>query len=200
MIGWLRGRVRELSPEVLILDVSGVGYEVHIPVSTYYELEGEGPGAEVTLHVHTHVRDDTLDLYGFGTPGERRLFERLIAVSGIGPKLGRVILSGMEVRDLLEALAQEDAQRLATIPGVGKKTAERLILELKDKVAGLAEEAAVTPPSRKKTGDDDVVAALVNLGYKKKASSRAVAEVRREHAEAPFAEILRRSLKRLAGL
>lgn len=200
MIGWLRGRVRELSPEVLILDVSGVGYEVHIPVSTYYELEAEGTGAEITLHVHTHVRDDTLNLYGFGTPGERRLFERLIGVSGIGPKLGRVILSGMEVRDLLEALAQEDADRLSTIPGVGKKTAERLILELKDKVAGLAEEAAMAPPTPKAAGDDDVVAALVNLGYKQKASSRAVSAVRREHADAAFAEILRRSLKRLAGL
>lgn len=200
MIGWLRGRILELSPDTVILDVAGVGYEVHIPVSTYYRLESRDPNGEVTLYVHTHVREDSLALFGFSTPGERRLFERLIGVSGIGPKLGRVILSGMEPGDLLAALLQEDAKRLATIPGVGKKTAERLVLELRDKAAGLLEESAILPPAVGPSRDDDVVAALVNLGYKEKAAADAVAAVRQNEPDTPFADALRRALKRLARL
>lgn len=188
-----------LSPEVAILEVGGVGYEVYIPVSTYYELESKGKD-EVLLHVHTHVREDSLALYGFSSPGERRLFERLIGVSGIGPKLGRVILSGMEPSDLLTALAQKDAERLATIPGVGKKTAERLVLELKDKVAGLLEETTIAAPARSEGAGEDVVTALVNLGYRERDSARAVEAIRRDEPDAPFAVLLRRALKRLAGL
>ena len=199
MIGSLRGRILSLSPEVAIVDVGGVGYEVHIPVSTYYELEAKGH-EEVTLHVHTHVREDSLALYGFSTPGERRLFERLIAVSGIGPKLGRVILSGMEPRDLLAALGREDAKRLATIPGVGKKTAERLVLELKDKVDGLVDETAIAAPPPPSGPGEDVVTALVNLGYRERAATEAVEAIRRESPDAPFADLLRQALKRIAGL
>jgi Holliday junction DNA helicase RuvA len=199
MIGRLRGTVVSLTPEVAILDVGGVGYELHIPTSTYYQLEPRRD-EEVVLHVHTHVREDSLVLFGFSTRGERRLFERLIAVSGIGPKLGRVILSGMEPADLLAALSREDAGRLATIPGVGKKTAERLVLELKDKVAGLVEETAMAVPRAATAVEDDVVGALVNLGYRERDAAAAARAVVEDEPEAPFADRLRWALKRLARL
>jgi Holliday junction DNA helicase RuvA len=199
MIGRLRGTVVSLTPEVAILDVGGVGYELHIPTSTYYQLEPRRD-EEVVLHVHTHVREDSLVLFGFSTRGERRLFERLIAVSGIGPKLGRVILSGMEPADLLAALSREDAGRLATIPGVGKKTAERLVLELKDKVAGLVEETAMAVPRAATAVEDDVVGALVNLGYRERDAAAAARAVVEDEPEAPFADRLRRALKTLARL
>jgi Holliday junction DNA helicase RuvA len=199
MIGRLRGTVVSLTPEVAILDVGGVGYELHIPTSTYYQLEPRRD-EEVVLHVHTHVREDSLVLFGFSTRGERRLFERLIAVSGIGPKLGRVILSGMEPADLLAALAREDAGRLATIPGVGKKTAERLVLELKDKVDSLVEETAMAVPRTATAVEDDVVGALVNLGYRERDAAAAARAVVEDEPEAPFADRLRRALKTLARL
>ncbi|HEY0553755.1 MAG TPA: Holliday junction branch migration protein RuvA, partial [Thermoanaerobaculia bacterium] len=175
----------------------GVGYEVHIPLSTYYEIERRGGGEPVGLHVHTHMREDGIALFGFWTEREKALFEKLIGVNGIGPRLARVILSGMPPEDLLEAIARGDLGRLGTIPGVGKKTAERIVLELREKMRALAAElpetAGAAPPA-----DQDVVSALVNLGYKAALAERAVADVRREKPDAPFNDLLRASLNRLS--
>ncbi|HEX2162333.1 MAG TPA: Holliday junction branch migration protein RuvA [Thermoanaerobaculia bacterium] len=199
MIGSLTGRAVEREPDRLLIEVGGVGYEVLVPVSTYVEVERrataeEGP-PEVRLHVHTHLREDGLTLFGFWTGREKRLFLKLIAVSGIGPKLARVVLSGMPPDDLVTAIARGDAARLATIPGIGKKTAERMVLELRDKVGDLA---AALPPRPAEGGDEEVVSALVNLGYKRPQAERAVGEVRRELPEADFPELLRKSLARLS--
>lgn len=203
MIGHLRGRLIVRTPERLVIECGGVGYEVWVSTSTFYEVEravagqdGEGEGeAEIALHVHTHVREDALALFGFWSEREKLLFERLIAVSGIGPKLARVILSGMPPEDLLAALAARDAKRLATIPGVGKKTAERMVLELADKVADLAGELVDYAGTQE---GDDVVSALVNLGYKARAAEKAVGQARQENPDGEFAELLRESLKRLS--
>lgn len=209
MIAYLRGRVRELEPSSALVDVGGVGYAVHIPLSTYYELQNASGldaasskgdaalSAEVELRIHTHVREDALTLYGFWTVRERSLFERLISVSGIGPRLAQTVLSGMSPDDLVAAIASADIRRLSSIPGVGKKTAERMSLELKEKVRDLAvaspEAAQPLPPA-----DNDLVQALVNLGYKAAAAERAVAEVQRGQPELEFADLLRESLKRLS--
>jgi holliday junction DNA helicase RuvA len=200
VIGMLRGRAVERDPERLLIDVDGVGYEVLVPVSTYVEVERRaaaenGPPA-VQLHVHTHVREDAITLFGFWTGREKQLFLRLIAVSGIGPKLARVVLSGMPPDDLVMALAAGDSPRLATIPGVGKKTAERMVLELREKVDDLTEAL----PARAAEGGDEVVSALVNLGYKRPQAERAVGDVRRELPDADFPELLRKSLARLSRL
>jgi Holliday junction DNA helicase RuvA len=207
MIGMLRGKVWAVTAETVLLDVGGVGYEVHVPVSTLGEVEratARGPASrdaepEVRLFVHTHVREDALLLYGFWTEGERRLFQRLIAVSGIGPRLAQVILSGMPAPDLVQAIVGGDLGRLTRIPGVGKKTAERLVLELRDKARELLPASSgttVAPP----TGADDLVAALVNLGYKAAQAERAVADSRKERPDASFADQLRDALRRLARL
>jgi Holliday junction DNA helicase RuvA len=197
MIGYLQGHLIKASTDRLLVDVQGVGYEVHIPLSTYYEIERQGLEARVRLFIHTHMREDEIALFGFWTEREKLLFERLIGVGGIGPRLARVILSGMPPDDLLAALAGGDLGRLATIPGVGKKTAERMVLELKDKMRELAAElpgkAAAAVPA-----DQDVVSALVNLGYKGAQAERAVAEARRERPDAVFHDLLRASLQRLS--
>ena len=199
MIGRLSGRVVARSPERLILDVGGVGYEVHIPLSTYYEVERLGEGQVVRLFVHTHVREDALALYGFATEREKLLFERLLGVSGIGPRLAQVILSGMAPADLLAALAAGDVPRLISIPGVGKKTAERMVVELRDKMRDLA--IADGAPALTPVGaGDDLVTALVNLGYKEAQAQRAVGQARQESPAAPFADQLRASLRRLSRL
>jgi Holliday junction DNA helicase RuvA len=195
MIGYLQGTLIQATPDRLLLDVQGVGYEVHVPLSTWYEIERRRED-RLRLFIHTHMREDGIALFGFWTEREKQLFERLIAVSGIGPRLARVILSGMPPDDLLGAIAAGDVGRLATIPGVGKKTAERMVLELREKMRELAaelpEKAAAAP------ADQDVVSALVNLGYKASQAERAVAEVRREKPEAAFHEVLRASLSRLS--
>ena len=163
MIGHLRGRLIEVGTDQILLDVAGVGYEVSIALSTFYELQKLGDDATVALFVHTHVREDALQLFGFWTDGERQIFRRLIAVSGIGPKLAQAVLSGLPVADLIPAIASGDVRRLSTIPGVGKKTAERMVLELKDKIRDLAPDSAVlaaAPPA-----ESDLVLALINLGY-----------------------------------
>ena len=195
MIGHLRGTILRLSPERVVLDVQGVGYELQIPLPTYAELERSQGQPEIRLHVYTHLREDGIALYGFATEVERQLFERLIAVTGIGPKLARTVLSGMAPEDLLASLAKGDLGRLATIPGVGKKTAERMVLELRDKMRGLAA-AQETPPAA--PADHDVVSALVNLGYRGNIAERAVADARRAVPEAPFHELLRAALKHLS--
>jgi holliday junction DNA helicase RuvA len=195
MIGYLHGQLLKATPERLLLDVQGVGYEVHVPLSTWYEIE-KRRDEPIRLFIHTHMREDGIALFGFWTEREKLLFERLIAVSGIGPRLARVILSGMAPDDLLGAIAGGDVGRLSTIPGVGKKTAERMVLELKDKMRELAAELPETtaaPPA-----DQDVVSALVNLGYKSSLAERAVSDVRRERPDAAFHELLRSSLNRLS--
>jgi Holliday junction DNA helicase RuvA len=199
MIGYLQGNLIRTAPERLLVDVQGVGYEVHIPLSTFYEIERSG-GERVALFIHTHMREDGIALFGFWTEREKLLFEKLIGVGGIGPRLARVILSGMAPDDLLAALASGDIGRLSTIPGVGKKTAERMVLELKDKMRELAAELPATAGTTAAAvpADQDVVSALVNLGYKGSLAERAVADVRRERPEAAFHELLRASLNRLS--
>jgi Holliday junction DNA helicase RuvA len=194
VIAHLTGQVLAKSPERVVLDVGGVGYELHVPVSTYYELDKLDDGAVASLHVHTHLREDALSLFGFWTEAERRLFERLIGVSGIGPRLARVILSGMALGDLVQAIAGGDLVRLSGIPGVGKKTAERMVLELRDKVRELGGPSAPAAGP----GDEDLVSALVNLGYRRPQAERAVVEARRAEPGADFSDLLRASLKRLS--
>jgi holliday junction DNA helicase RuvA len=196
MIGYLQGSLLKATPERLLLDVQGVGYEVHVPLSTWYEIEKRGGAGKVALFIHTQVREDEIALFGFWTEREKALFEKLIAVGGIGPRLARVILSGMAPDDLLGAIAAGDLGRLSTIPGIGKKTAERMVLELKDKMRELAAELperTAAPPA-----GQDVVSALVNLGYKAAQAERAVADAHREKPDAAFHDLLRASLHRLS--
>jgi Holliday junction DNA helicase RuvA len=198
VIAQVRGRLLRKAPQEAIVDVGGVGYRVTIPLSTFYRI-GE-PGDEVTLLTHTHVREDTLALFGFLTAAEQALFERLIAVSGVGPKLAVSILSGIEAPDLVAALRSSDLARLTRIPGVGKKTAERLVLELRDKVQGLAateEEAPATTPAS--SAKDDLVSALVHLGYSRPEAERGVDRALRDDGHGRFEDVLRRTLRILSG-
>lgn len=200
MIGYLQGTLIRSNPERLLVDVQGVGYEVNIPLSTWYEVEKRRE-EKVRLFIHTHMREDGIALFGFWTEREKLIFERLIAVSGIGPRLARVVLSGMAPDDLLAAIASGDLGRLATIPGVGKKTAERMVLELREKMRELAADLPAEKTAAGVPGgapDQDVVSALVNLGYKASQAERAVAEARREKPDAAFNELLRASLNRLS--
>lgn len=176
MIALLTGLIAHKSPDHIILDVNGVGYRVLIPFSTYYELPEEGGSA--SLHIHTSVREDAIQLYGFRTRLEKSFFQLLISVTGIGPKLGRDILSNIQPGPLAQALSQGDIHKLSTIPGIGKKTAERLILELKDKVAKLDMSSLPAVDRREIPADDvmeDVVSALLNLGYKEPHVRKALA-------------------------
>jgi Holliday junction DNA helicase RuvA len=195
MIGFLKGRLLHSAPTALVLDVGGVGYRVQVPMSTYYEIE-RSASEELGLYIHTHVREDAIELYGFWTEREQHIFEKLIAVSGIGPKLARVILSGMAPTDLLAALSTGDTVRLATIPGIGKKTAERMVLELRDKVQELA--ADLPERARAVSDDDDLVMALINLGYRENAARRSVVETRDANPDAAVHELLRLALRRLS--
>jgi Holliday junction DNA helicase RuvA len=197
MIAFLRGRVLDKFPNRIILDVSGVGYEVHVPLSTYYEI-GEA-GSDVSLRVHTHVREDTLQLFGFLTPLEQLLFERLIGISGIGPKLAVSVLSGIDSRELVVAVRRADVARLIRIPGVGKKTAERIVLELKDRLKDVAPapEAEGAQPS---TGDrlrNDLISALENLGYHRPLAEKAVDASHKSDGSATFEDALRSALREL---
>lgn len=199
MIGYLRGTLHRARPEVALLDVGGVGYELHISLNTFSELEAAGQGSEVEVFVHTHVWSDGMALYGFTSERERSVFERLLGVSGIGPRLARVILSGMAPDDLVSALASRDVGRLTTIPGVGKKSAERMVLELKDKMDDLAAEVATRPAAPTAASEDrDLVSALVNLGYRQNHAEKAVGAAREEHPDAPFHDVLRAALRRLS--
>ena len=177
--------------------MGGVGYRVAVPLSTFYRL-GE-PGEEVTLLTHTHVREDTLALFGFLTAAEQALFERLIAVSGVGPKLALAILSGIEAPELVAALRASDVARLTRIPGVGKKTAERLVLELKDKVQGLAAAEEAAPPGPASSAREDLVSALVHLGYSRPEAERGVDRSLKEDDTGRFEDLLRRTLRVLSG-
>ena len=194
MIGYLRGKRLRLTAEKLLLDVGGVGYELHVPLSTWAEIDRAG-GEPIGLHVYTHVSENALELYGFWDEGERRLFERLIGVSGIGPKLARVILSGMAPADLIGAIAAGNTAQLTSIPGVGKKTAQRMVVDLKDRIAELGAEPEAFAAAG---GEDDVTAALVNLGYREKEAQQAVAKARADNPEAEFEELIRASLRLLS--
>ena len=194
MIGYLRGKILESSAERLLLDVGGIGYQLAIPLSTFSEIDRADASAPLGLYVHTHVRDGAIELFGFWTRRERRLFEALIGVSGIGPKLARVALSGMSPDDIVAAIAGGNAVRLATIPGIGKKTAERMVVELKDRMLELAKEL----PERTTSTEDDLLPALVTLGYKRGEAEQALSAAREERPDADFQELLRLSLKRLS--
>jgi Holliday junction DNA helicase RuvA len=198
MIAHLSGKLLSKQPNQVIVDVNGVGYEVHVPLSTFYEI-GE-IGSPVQLRIYTHVREDTIALFGFKSANEKLMFEQVTSISGIGPKLGITILSGMPVEELVAAIRQSNLARLTSIPGIGKKTAERLVVELRDKLAkvvavpaGEQAKASVLQPQ------DDVISALVNLGYAKPSAEKAVQTVvSASKTEPVFEELLRTALRQLS--
>src|SRR6266478_3549851 len=197
MIGQLRGRLAEKRPNQVLVDVGGVGYVVQVPLSTYAAL-GE-LHTEVNLLIHTHVREDALALYGFVSAREKHFFEMLLSASGVGPTLALKILSGMSVEELVPAIRGSDLARLTRIPGVGRKTAERMVVELKDKLEALAVETEKPAPSSPAGIEADVVSALENLGYDGRAAETAVAEARREVGVANFEKLLRGALQSLSA-
>ena len=188
MIAHLSGTLLSKEPQQVVIDVNGVGYEVHVPLSTFYEL-GE-LGSSVQLRIHTHVREDTLQLFGFKTLEEKSAFEHLTSVSGVGPRLALTILSGMSVQELIPAIRQSNATRLCLIPGVGKKTAERLVVELRDKLARTAPDEPRPQVPGPSSLQEDVVSALVNLGYPKATAVRAFQEAAREASAEESMEVL----------
>ncbi len=194
MIAKLKGVLLEKWADRVVVDIGGVGYEIFIPFSTYYELGDVG--GSVSLHIYTHVKEDALSLYGFLTQREKQLFTRLIQISGIGPKLGVAILSGLPVGTLVEAVVDGDLVKLNAIPGVGKKTAERIVLEMKDKVVSLMPElretVSVGEPGRIQ---EDVVSALVNLGYLKATAEKAVSRALKDGEPTGFEDLLKKSLR-----
>jgi Holliday junction DNA helicase RuvA len=197
VIAHLRGRLLEKQPNRIVLDVQGVGYDVSVPLSTFYGL-GDA-GSEIALRIHTQVREDVLALYGFATRLEQDLFERLISISGIGPKLALAVLSGIEPTDLIRAIEHTDVARLTSIPGVGKKTSERIVLELKDRLPTLqhATSPAGTPPTPSALRDD-VLSALINLGYHRPLAEKAVDAVVKIAPTADFERTLKQALRELA--
>jgi Holliday junction DNA helicase RuvA len=198
MIALLRGTLVDKNPSRLIVDTAGVGYDVQVPLSTFYVV-GE-PGTPVTLRIHTHVREDVIALYGFATPLELTLFERLIAINGIGPKLALAVLSGIEPADFVKAIRTQDVARLTAIPGIGKKTAERIGLELKDRLpvalhgSGQESGSATRPEDQLR---DDLLSALVNLGYQRAVADKAIDAVLRRSAADGFEAVLREVLRGL---
>ena len=201
MIALLTGTIAYKSPDFIILDVNGVGYRVQIPFSTYYDLPEEG--GKSTLHIHTNVKEDAIHLYGFRTPAEKTFFQLLIGVAGVGPKLANGILSNSPVEELRRALMSGDLVRLAAVPGIGKKTAERLVLELREKVlkldpgvppAGTGEPSTLPSPGI----TDDVASALINLGYREMVVKKALAEVTAtpdDTVETLLKQVLKRLMK-----
>lgn len=202
MIASLSGKISEKHANTVVVDVAGVGYEVSIPLSTFYEL-GE-PGADVFLKIYTHVREDAISLFGFKSSREKELFMHLISVSGIGPKSAITALSGMSADEIIAAIRTNNLVRLNTIPGVGKKTAERMVIELRDKVTKLSgadsadvqsEGAAAIPAD---SVFDDAVSALVNLGYQRAAAEKSLKQAMQEGTEPTVQKLLRRGLQILA--
>jgi Holliday junction DNA helicase RuvA len=195
MIGQLRGTLADKRPNQVLVDVGGVGYLVHVPLSTFAAL-GE-LHAETTLLIYTHVREDALSLYGFLSAREKHLFELLLSASGVGPALALKILSGMSVEELVPAIRGGDLERLTRIPGVGRKRAERMVVELKDKLEAVAVEAE-TPVASSPAGiEADVVSALVNLGYDARTAESTVADAKRESGAGNFEKLLRAALQGL---
>ena len=200
MIAHIQGRLHFKSPEYLVIDVDGIGYQVQVPLSTFYDLPQVG--STVSLHIHTHVREDALQLYGFQSPEEKILFVRLISISGIGPRLAVNILSGISPAELVESLSQNNLARLISIPGVGRKTAERIMVELRDKVSSLLPGHDVTVAVKAATDEamiEDALSALLNLGYKKGVAQRAIENARqRLEGEITLESLLKESLRALA--
>lgn len=205
MIAHLSGTLLSKQPNSVILDVGGVGYEVNIPVSTFYDLEEEG--SSVKLRIYTHVREDTLQLFGFKTIRERELFLKVISVSGIGPSLGIKLLSGMSADEMIASIRTNNLAKLTLIPGIGRKTAERLVMELRDKVATLSSTEMEEELGTRETGPPvstedsmraDVLSALLNLGYQRSSAEKAVNGAVDEGGDISVELILRRSLRKLA--
>ncbi len=208
MIAYLSGNLLFKQATSVIIDVGGVGYEVTIPVTTFYDMAE--PGAQISLRIYTHVREDALNLFGFNTARERELFMLLISVSGIGPKSGIAMLSGMNADEIITAIRTNNLARLTSIPGVGKKTAERLVIELRDKMAALTSAAfeeelaaraaaggGVMPPSEDALRED-TLSALINLGYQRAAAEKAMMQATSEGGELSVELLLRRSLRHLS--
>lgn len=205
MIAHLSGTLLSKQATSVIVDVSGVGYEVTIPLSTFYDLEDLG--SMVSLRIYTHVREDALQLYGFKTARERELFLKIISVTGIGPKLGITLLSGMSADEMIASIRTNNLARLTLIPGVGRKTAERLIMELREKVADLSsaqleEELGAKPEAGPEATEDtvraDALSALLNLGYQRSGAEKAIDAALSEGGDNTVESVLRRSLKKLA--
>lgn len=194
MIGYLEGALKQLDATRALVLAGGVGYEVHISLQTYYRIEGK---PHVALDIYTHVREDLIALYGFASAEEKAAFEKLISISGIGPTLAQKILSGIDPPDLADAVARADTRKLSSIPGVGKKTAERICLELRDKLI-LPVTATAPAATSRSSIDDDVISALVNLGYRPKDAEAALDAARKDLGnEAELSALLRRALKQL---
>ncbi|MBA2340756.1 MAG: Holliday junction branch migration protein RuvA [Pyrinomonadaceae bacterium] len=206
MIAHLSGTLLTKQATSVILEVGGVGYEVTIPLSTFYDMEDAG--TQIALRIYTHVREDTLQLYGFRTARERELFLRLITVSGIGPKLAITMLSGMSADEIISALRTNNLARLTSIPGVGKKTAERLVIELRDKIAALSSPALEEELAARAGATDgqptedslreDAISALTNLGYQKASAEKAIAQAMQEEGDFSVELLLRRALRTLS--
>ncbi|MCD6295347.1 MAG: Holliday junction branch migration protein RuvA [Deltaproteobacteria bacterium] len=200
MISHLRGTLFEKSTQSIIIEVGGVGYEVFVPLSTFYALpEHHGP---VSLHIHTHIREDALVLFGFSTKLEKSLFLMLVSVSGIGPKLSANILSGMGAEELLRAIASGDTDRLQAIPGIGKKTAERIALELKDRAAKFSGDSEIppmqTPGTEAERRMEDALSALLNLGYSVKMAKAAIEKAKILVKDQTLEGLIKESLKILS--
>jgi Holliday junction DNA helicase RuvA len=199
VIAFLRGRILDKQPNRIVVDVNGVGYDVSVPLSTFYGLADIG--GEIALRVHTHVREDALALFGFATRLEQDLFERLIGVSGIGPKVGLAVLSGIEPMDLIRAIERGDLARLTAIPGVGKKTSERIVLELKDRLPRVEVAAAGEAPAAVEQPlllRDDLLSALINLGYHRPLAEKAVEAAIKRTPDGDFERTLKQALRELA--
>lgn len=197
MIAWLSGRLRHKAADQLIIDVAGVGYQVSVPLSTYCGIPDDGE--EVSLHILTHLREDSLSLFGFLTEAEKNMFLLLLGVSGIGPKLALAILSSLSVPDLSHAIQASDDSRLCMIPGIGKKTAARMVLELKDKMKLVVPAVLSSSPGSSEVSDDDgdVVSALVNLGYKRQQAEETVRKIRHARPDLGVEELIREALQML---
>jgi Holliday junction DNA helicase RuvA len=198
VIALLRGTLVDKNPNRLIVETGGVGYDVQVPLSTFYVL-GE-PGTPVTLRIHTHVREDVIALFGFATPLELNLFERLIAINGIGPKLALAVLSGIEPADFIKAIRTQDVARLTAIPGIGKKTAERIGLELKDRLPTTLQpvgQESTTATRPEEQLHEDLLSALLNLGYQRAIAEKAIDVVLRKSATSGFESSLREVLRGL---
>jgi len=195
MIAHLRGKLLAKHPNQAIVETAGVGYDVTISVPTFSDLPPIG--ADVALHIHTHVREDVIALYGFLRPSEKALFEKLISVSGIGPKLGITILSGMAADEMVGAIRGNDVARLTRIPGIGRKTAERMVLELRDKLPEPGPAAAPAAPSLSAT-EEDVLSALVNLGYQRAAAEKALSVATKNGKGKSFDELFREAMAALS--
>lgn len=201
MIAQLSGKLAAKLPNSIIVDVNGVGYEVTIPVTTFYVLGDIG--SDVSLKIYTLVREDALQLFGFATMRDKELFLKLTSVSGIGPKVAITMLSGMPAAELINAITRNDLGRLVSVPGVGRKTAERVVVELRDKLGKIALEegeiaAAAEMPLSSSAVQDDTIAALISLGYPKPLAEKAVLSAMREEGDTSIQAVLKRSLKRLS--